>query len=138
MSAIVHCLGKVKKVSELRHSESGVAHINFSFVQTTGFGENTHFDWYRATLFGRQAEALAGKLIPDKTRFSLCGRQSVKLYDREDGTTGYEIQVTVMDFQFAGEKPVDPDDEQPANRPAGKPKAQPKKEEAEEDFDPGF
>ncbi len=135
--AIVHCLGKVHSVNELKYSDNGNAYLSFSFVQTSGYGENVHFDWFRATIFGKQAESLAGKLIAKETRFSLCGRMRVKTFDKEDGTVGVNVEVTVMDFQFAGERPQGDGEERPA-RPV---KPQAKKEEsskAEEDFDPGF
>lgn len=132
--AIVHCNGKVKRVWDLKYSDNGTPYMSFSFVQTAGYGDNVHFDWFRATVFGKQAEGLAGKLIPDETRFSLCGRMKVSQYDRPDGTQGVEVQVSVMDFQFAGEKPRGDGEERPS-RPAGRPqgkkpagKPQPKEE----------
>jgi single-stranded DNA-binding protein len=138
MQAIVHCLGKVHSVNELKYSDNGNAYLGFSFVQTSGFGENVHFDWFRATVFGKQAEGLAGKLIAGETYFSLVGRMKVKLYDKEDGTTGYNVEVTVMDFQFAGPKPQE-DGERP-QRSTGKPqkKASQKPVPEVDDDDVGF
>jgi len=142
MQAIVHCLGKIKSVSDLRYSQSGNPYLSFTFVQTSGYGENVHFDWYRATIFGKQAEGLAGKLVAGETRFYIVGKQRVELYDREDGTTGYTVEVSVNHFEFAGEKPHDDGDgERKPARPQGQQaKRQPQKpkEDAGDDDDVGF
>jgi single-stranded DNA-binding protein len=136
MQAIVHCVGRVKTVTDLRYSDSGSPYLGFSFVQTSGFGEHIHFDWYRATLFGKQAEALAGKLVANETRFYLVGRQRVKLYDRDDGTTGYNVEVTVMHFEFVGDKPHVGGDEE--GRPPRKPAGRENKSKAGDGEDVGF
>lgn len=105
MSSVkVFCQGKAKRVSELRYTQGGTAVLSFSFVVATGQGENVHFDWYNASLFGNSAENLAGKIV-EGTRFALVGRQKIETYTKADGTTGVSAKINVIDFEFAGEPP---------------------------------
>jgi single-stranded DNA-binding protein len=139
MSPTVSISGKAKNVKDLKYTQGGTAVLSFSCVKPIKHGEETQFDWYNFAMFGNQAEVLAGKIV-EGTTFHVTGRQELSVYEKQDGTTGVSIKVSVLDFEFIGSKPNDDGEERAVRpKPAGKPAAKkPTVKEAEEDYDPGF
>lgn len=134
MGAYVTLTGKARNVKELQYLQSGTPVLGFSCAVVAKRGEtpdDTQFDWYNVSIFGNTAESLAGKIV-DGTRFLVMGRQSIKRYEKPDGTTSVSINVISMNFEFVGEK----QEEGAQARPAPKKNAKPQSKE--EDSDPGF
>ena len=118
MSSVwIHVTAKVHDVKELKFSQNGNAFLNFSASLNVGTSDEPDFQWYNITLFGKSAEALAGKIVKG-TYFHVVGRNpKVNLYEKENGDVGFSIQVSTSSFEFVGAKPEDTGEEKPAKKP---------------------
>ncbi len=105
MSVMVSVSGKVHEVDDLKYVPSGTAVLSWRFSKNAGTRDKPEWQPFKAVLFGKQAESLAGKIVKD-TRFSITGRQKVQQYPKKDGTTGFSIEVVVVDFEFNSDAPT--------------------------------
>ena len=103
--AIIHLNGNLGHNAELRYTTTGNPVLNFSVACSSYIGSgdrrHEHVDWYRCSLFGKRAEALAGALLQG-TRVTLVGRLTHRPYTRHNGTPGCTLDVTVVALDFSG------------------------------------
>ena len=104
-SALFVGTGKVKSIRDLQYTPNGAAVLSFSFAVNSGTKDKPVFSWYKAVLWQKRAEGLAGK-IQEGTSFFISGKQHTETYPKNDGTTGVVVVVDVDNFVFMGDAPT--------------------------------
>jgi hypothetical protein len=88
-------------------------------------------------MFGQQAEYMS-EHIGVGSRVTAWGSQSGEQYEKDDGTSGYNLKVAANRVEFCGEAPQRDDDGLPAKKTAPAKQAVKKPVKQEDDDDPGF
>lgn len=97
--------GRLGNNAELKFAQSGTAIWTASVAVGYGWGDNKGTNWIRVKAFGKRAEGL-GKLDLQKgAQVGGAGELQVREYERNDGTKGTFIEVTVNDLALLGGKP---------------------------------
>lgn len=99
--------GRIGRDAELRETDnSSVLDItvacNYGMKGSDG---KKPTQWVKATMWGRQAEALEQYLTKGKGVSITLRDVHVRTYDKNDGTVGHSLQGTVVDFEFTGAGP---------------------------------
>ena len=75
-----------------RATQSGMQVTTFTMACDTGYGDKKHTDWFRVTVFGKQAEAVPkyvfrGKLV------CVVGTFQCQEYQAKDGTKKQSLEI---------------------------------------------
>ncbi len=104
-AAIITITARLARDPEIKTSGKGTQMCTLVLPVDTGWGDGKTTTWWRATIFGRRAEAAAQYL---RTGSWVCvsGPASVREYDGKNGK-GYSPELTCSEFQFVGPKQDD-------------------------------
>lgn len=105
-TAILTLVGRIARDPELRQSKSGTSVCELTIPVDTGYGDNVTTTWWRATLFGKKAEAAARYLRKGKW-VTVSGEPQVRTYEKRDGSPGVSAEMVARDFGFVGNKADD-------------------------------
>jgi single-strand DNA-binding protein len=123
--------GRIGRDTELRYTPDGTAVADIAIGCNYGRkGEDGKkpTQWIKATLWGKQAEALAEYLTKGKGVVAMLSDVNVRQYKSQDGTPGSSLEGRVDAIEFTGAGPREeaapaPAPARPAARPAAKPAA---------------
>jgi single-strand DNA-binding protein len=101
-------IGNLGRDPEIRHSQQGLAVVNFSIATSEQWTDKNTGDrqekteWHNIVVFGKQAETCA-KYLSKGSQIFIEGRLQTRNYEKE-GQTHYRTEIVVSNFQFLGEK----------------------------------
>lgn len=104
----VMLIGRLGKDPEIRHSQQGLAVVNFSIATNEKWTDKTTGErqektqWHNIVVFGKQAE-ICEKYLSKGSQIYIEGRLETSNYEKE-GQTHYMTKVVVSNFQFLGGK----------------------------------
>lgn len=136
-------IGRIGRDAELRYTPSGDPVINLAIA--CEYGRKGHdgkrpTQWVDATLWGKQAEAMAPYLLKGQQVHFTIDDAHVETFQKNDGSTGYKLTGRVIIIKFAGgapaaqqQAPKPHPQEQAARQPA--PRPQPAQQARDADFD---
>ena len=122
--------GRIGRDAELKSTPSGTSVLDIALACNYGMkGDDGKkpTQWLRASMFGKQAEALAPYLTKGKGVAVIVRDVHVRSYTKQDGSTATSLEGTVIDFEFTGAGPREeaaaPAPPPPARAPAPRPAA---------------
>jgi single-strand DNA-binding protein len=92
-------LGADAEVKQVR--DSAVA--EFRCAVASGYGDREQTTWVRCNLWGKRGESLAPYLTKGQ-QVAVSGELTNREYERNDGGTGYSLEVRVNDLTLVGGK----------------------------------
>lgn len=122
---IMSGLARIGRDVELKYTSSNMAVCNVALAFSVGYGDRKTTTWVEASLWGKQAEALAPYLLKGTAIVAYLKDIKLEEYKKRDGTTGAKLVGVLTDLEFAGGK----SDAERAPRP---PKPQPETESFED------
>lgn len=100
MTGTFSAVGKLSKEPKMQYTPQGTALTFISFPVHSGFGDKRKTIWVSAALFGKMAES-ANQYLSKGSRVFVAGEVSgINTYDKQDGSTGAELQVRVTAIDF--------------------------------------
>lgn len=111
-------VGYLGRDAEQRFTPQGLAVASFSVATTDKRRDKETTTWFRCTLFGKQAEAVAQYLTKGKLVF-VEGQLRQEEYTNKDGQTKTSLEVNVTSLQLLGGKDDTPRAEAARPAPAG-------------------
>jgi len=106
ITATVH--GRIGRDAELRYTPNGDAVADLALGCNYGRkGEDGNYptQWVKASLWGKQAEALCEHLVNGTGIIAILSDVNVKTYTTKDGAVGNSLEGRVMAIEFTGAKP---------------------------------
>jgi single-strand DNA-binding protein len=104
-------VGKLSRDPKMQYTPQGTALTFLSFPIHSGFGDKQKTIWVGAAVFGKSAEACNQYLAKGKRVFVTGEISDIRVYDKNDGTTGVELQVRATDVTFLDGASVVEDDQ---------------------------
>jgi len=96
-------VGNLGRDPEMRYTPQGTPVTNFSIAvnRRRGTGDNAQdeTDWYRISVFGRQAE-VADQYLKRGMKVLVDGRLAIRSYVGNDGVERTSVEVTADNFQM--------------------------------------
>lgn len=124
---------------EVRYTAEGTAVANISLAFSYGRkGEDGKrpTQWVDASLWGKQAEAMAQYLVRGQAVVVVLEDAHIETFKRSDNTVGSKLAARIASIEFAGPAPQQSDAPAPAPRPAARPPAsRPSQSSAPSGFD---
>jgi len=104
-------VGNLGRDPEKRYTQDGRPITRFSVAATTRRRERDgewadHTEWFSVTVFGRQAETLAERLIKG-TRVYVEGRLESRQYETQNGQKGFSLDIVASDVLALDSRPRD-------------------------------
>ena len=111
-------VGHLGRDAEQRFTPQGLAVASFSVATTDKRRDKETTTWFRCTLFGKQAEAVAPYLTKGKLVYAE-GQLRQEEYTDKNGVTKTSLEVNVTSLQLLGGKDDTPRAEAARPAPAG-------------------
>jgi single-strand DNA-binding protein len=114
-------IGNLGRDPEIRHSQQGLAVVNFSIATSEQWTDKNTGDrqekteWHNIVVFGKQAETCA-RYLSKGSQIFIEGRLQTSTYEKE-GQTHYMTKIVVSNFQFLGDKQGSRDYPEPGLKP---------------------
>ena len=101
-------IGNLGRDPEMRYTPSGDPMTSFSIASsrryTTAAGERREeTEWFNCTAFRRLAD-ICNQYLTRGQQVYIEGRLRSRQYNRQDGTPGFSLDVTVTDMQLLGRR----------------------------------
>jgi single-strand DNA-binding protein len=93
-------LVRIGRDAELRYTPNQKAVINLACVYDVGWGDNKKPQWIDATVWGKQAEALAEYLLKGKQIVISADDLEVEEYQTKGGALGAKLKCRVIDISL--------------------------------------
>lgn len=100
MSSSFSAASKLSREPKMQYTPQGTALTFISFPVHSGFGDNRKTTWVSAALFGKMAESANQHLSKGSKVFVVGEVSGINTYDKNDGSTGAELQVRVTSIDF--------------------------------------
>ena len=102
-------VGNLGRDPEKRYTQDGRPVTRFSVAATTRRRERDgewadHTEWFSVTVFGRQAETLAERLVKG-TRVYVEGRLESRQYETQNGQKGFSLDIVANDILVLDNRP---------------------------------
>lgn len=108
--AKVSLIGNLGRDAEMKYTPQGNPLLEFSIAVNdpsrgrAGGNASEKTDWYRVTLWGKQAESLKTYLTRGKQVF-VDGKLRIREYIDRDGKNRYSLEVNAQTIQLLGGRP---------------------------------
>jgi single-strand DNA-binding protein len=103
MSNNVSFTGRLGQDPELKLiGETPLLEVNVA--NNVGFGEKKSTNWFRCSIWGKQASSLSTMLKKGSEVF-ICGELKLGEYTNKEGATKTSVDVRVSSLDFCGPKP---------------------------------
>lgn len=100
MSATLIGIARLGQEPKMDFTPQGTARTVLNVAFRSGFGDKEKTTWMRAVSFGKQAEILNERLSKGDRVKLVAEFQSVGTYEKSDGSTGINVDIKIMDFEF--------------------------------------
>jgi single-strand DNA-binding protein len=120
-------IGRIGRDAELRYTPNGDAVINLALACDYGRkGEdgNRPTQWVDATLWGKQAEAMAPYLIKGQQVYFTMDDAHIETYAKTGGGEGFKLTGKIIVIKFAGSPPQAAGNQQQAPQQRQQPQRQ--------------
>lgn len=120
-------IGRIGRDAELRYTPNGDAVINLALACDYGRkGEdgNRPTQWVDATLWGKQAEAMAPYLIKGQQVYFTMDDAHIETYAKTGGGEGFKLTGKIIVIKFAGSPPQAASNQQQAPQQRQQPQRQ--------------
>src|SRR3954452_23752747 len=102
-------VGNLGRDPEKRYTQDGRPITRFSVAATTRRKERDgdwqdHTEWFNVTVFSRQAETLAERLVKG-TRVYVEGRLESRTYETQNGQKGFSLDIVANDILVLDNRP---------------------------------
>lgn len=121
-------VGRLGRDAEIRYTPGGDAVCNLALAceyGRKGTDGKKPTQWIDATLWGKQAEALAPYLLKGQQLHITIDDAHVETFPKSDGTQGIKLAGRVIVIKFAGSPPQQ---DQPAPQQQSRPQARPQQQ----------
>ena len=98
--------GRLGADAEMKYTQGGTAIWSGRVAVGYGYGDNKGTNWLTVKAFGKRAEGLAKLELAKGAQIGGAGELQVREYDRNDGSKGTAVEVTVNDIVLLGSKPA--------------------------------
>ncbi|UBM23345.1 single-stranded DNA-binding protein [Pseudomonas sp. p1(2021b)] len=113
-------IGRIGRDAELRYTAGGDAVCNLAIAcdyGRKGQDGKRPVQWVDATLWGKQAEAMAQYLVKGQQIHFTIDDAHVEVFTKSDQTQGVKLTGRVIVIKFAGSPPQQSQGNQPAQQP---------------------
>lgn len=103
----VELTGRLTADPELRYTESEKAYTRFTLAVNRNYKNKDgeyDADFFNIVAWDKRAEVIS-KNVKKGNRFGVSGRLQTQRYEKQDGSTGYQTDVILEDFDFLETKP---------------------------------
>lgn len=118
-------IGRIGRDAELRYTPAGDAVINLALAcdyGRKGADGNRPTQWVDATLWGKQAEAMAPYLVKGQQVYFTMDDAHIETYAKTGGGEGFKLTGKIIVIKFAGSPP---------QAAGGQQQAQPQRQQAQ-------
>ncbi len=99
---VISITGRTGSEPELRETKKGETVLNMS-VACNGFKEG-ETEWFRVSVWGKQATALAKLALPKGTQVAVSGEFKSREFQARDGTKGVSREINAKSFSLIGSR----------------------------------
>ena len=99
--ALISLIGHVANPEELKTLQNDTKVLRFSLAVNVGWGDKKKVNWYRCSLFGKQAESLCQYITKGKP-IMVIGEHSNSEYTTKDGKDRWSNEVRVNQVVLLG------------------------------------
>lgn len=103
MANNISIIGRLAADSELKHTASGSAVLEFRVADDVGFGEKKVTNWWRCSLWGKQAEGQLSDYLKKGQQVVVFGEATMREWEK-DGVKHMSPEIRVSAVQLAGSK----------------------------------
>ena len=103
----VELTGRLTADPELRYTESEKAYTRFTLAVNRNYKNKDgeyDADFFNIVAWDKRAEVIS-KNVKKGNRFGVSGRLQTQRYEKQDGSTGYQTDEILEDFDFLETKP---------------------------------
>ena len=102
-------IGNLGKAPEMRYLPDGKAVTTFSMATSHKFGGKEEINWWRVTVWGKQAESCSqyldkGSKVLVEGRLKADANGNPVVFKRNDGSSGAAFEVNATDVRFMSAK----------------------------------
>jgi single-strand DNA-binding protein len=95
-------IGALGKDATVNTTQNGKTVINFTVAVNTGYGENKTTLWVDCSKWGEKTGV--ADFLKKGTKVYVSGEPALKSYQKQDGTTGTSLSLTVANIELLGSK----------------------------------
>lgn len=100
MSNSISFVGHLGSDAELKHVGENTV-LEFRVANNVGFGDKKVTNWFRCSMWGRQAQTLEQYMVKGKTVF-VAGELTLRQYTTKDGVEKLSPDIRVRDLDLVG------------------------------------
>lgn len=95
--------GRLTRVPELRHTETGMAICNFTIANNKGYGEKQKTIFVNVVTFNKTAEN-CDRFLFKGSKVAVVGELDIRSYLAKDGQTKYMTEIIANEVEFLSTK----------------------------------
>lgn len=108
---IISGIGRLGREPKMQYNDKGNAITNLTVATDLGFGDNKMTLWLSLVAFGKQAEVLNQYLSKGKRLGFTAELSKVNTYDKQDGSSGINVDGRIIAFDFIDKADVEEEKE---------------------------
>jgi len=94
-------VGRIGKDAETKYTNNGTPISSWPIAVDSGYGDNKQTSWITCKLWKREGVVQS---LTKGQQIGVTGELTVRLYDRQDGTKGTAVDLTVRELTLCGSK----------------------------------
>lgn len=102
MANNISVIGRLAAYSELKHTASGSAVLEFRIADDVGFGDKKVTNWWRCALWGKQAEGKLVEFLKKGQQVVVFGEATMREWTDKEGVKKLSPELRVNSVQLAG------------------------------------
>lgn len=107
MSNVFSGMCNVSQDATVNYLPSGSTVLNFNAANNIGFGDNQKTNWLRIAVWGKRAEGNLKDYLKKGQAVFISGEMSTNEYTKQDGSKGFQIEITANVVDLIGGKKSD-------------------------------
>lgn len=96
--------GNLGKNAEVKSTSGGKTICVFSVAVVSGYGDNKKTTWANCVVFGKRAEGKLPEFLVQGQKVAISGEVALETWDKNDGTKGKALKVSVNSLDLIGDK----------------------------------
>ena len=97
-------VGRLAKDAEVRTTQGGTPVCSFRCAVDAGYGDKKTTSWIGCALWGKRAEGGLPQYLTKGAQVAVSGELSTREYQKNDGSTGFSVEVRVNELTLVGGK----------------------------------